>query len=1051
MDSLINEWSVFLDRSLEQRVRPDLFEAASRKLYGRSPIPGRKLAELLLRPRIASSITVDPRIIIYLESLLALNKVDAADVLVSAFKYSRDRPPKLGEEAIPSKDDQSRWQNPLELEEVIFHRLHKALSTGERPVSNNEAFGTVSIVSEWMSAMVASHTSDSMIQAMAGIQQHPQQQSINVRDALGMLVAGLIENVKIIELLNRPQLKELRKRFAQSLSSFIPFLSQTSLQMANRLEMSQKEHDFHDKSLTNLNGENGETNLGVAALQLEAVMDLPAINTRAGLYVFLNSILVGRPLTDDITIINYLNSRYNKIHTQNMSGQNVATDLITAAFDILSNAMYRSESSQTIFSLKSFLVNKIPILLTQLTHSIYPLTPEYSITQALSHVDRNAFPAFSQGFDDIMGNNNVLSDVRQDFLNACALHHLIPVNIIESLLGETPIQGPPATKYTKNELLRLCQENFEKVNMYVDELENLDGNGGAIVGVVTEFISHLCDTQMTMYLQSICNHLSKKPLALDVMLQFTSPASILKPLCQFLEEWRYEGDQGEYQPVYDEFGAILILILAFVHRYSLSFHDLGIGQDTFVAQLLERGHMSVSPDELTEEQGGHLGNWLRGLYDSDKEGLSNEVFSSCRPQQFYLIVPTIFSQTVYACSGDVLSLDSVKGGLEYLHETNLLPSLVGGLSWMAAHALEQTHQDIDIVMQMFHKLIRSAPTSADAQGMHSTILSIVSSRLEKCFRTLQRRHPTRTDIEPLLAAIKPNLNYERSLYSSMSELEQWTSTPGNTLRGCIRTTIRDLSIWCTGTSLQLSPPGYTHRQLHTSLRILGASKTLRAILDEVKAQTDAGSGAVALDIAASLICAPSTENSAIHIEWLTSPIPASLPPRTGINLREMLKAEFDNAAGMLTLDPLAAETIVRLHRRVEAQLALMASAGMPAQQIELPDVSMVGVESQHISQMGMDAVSEAAAASMAATGAQDVLQQELNRQLDLSATGGGLDLSSMGNGMGTGAMGTGTAGAGGMDLGMGNMQSMGGMGDLDLSSMGMGDGEDDWGLDFDGM
>jgi len=48
-----------------------------------------------------------------------------------------------------------------------------------------------------------------MIQAMSGIQQHPQQQSINVREALGMLVAGLIENVKILELLNNEQLKGL--------------------------------------------------------------------------------------------------------------------------------------------------------------------------------------------------------------------------------------------------------------------------------------------------------------------------------------------------------------------------------------------------------------------------------------------------------------------------------------------------------------------------------------------------------------------------------------------------------------------------------------------------------------------------------------------------------------------------------------------------------------------------------------------------------------------------------------------------------------------------
>ena len=49
---------------------------------------------------------------------------------------------------------------------------------------------------------------------------------------------------------------------------------------------------------------------------------------------------------------------------------------------------------------------------------------------------------------------------------------------------------------------------------------------------------------MTMYLKTLCNLLSKRPQALDIVFQFTSPVSILRPLCQFLDEWRYDGDQG---------------------------------------------------------------------------------------------------------------------------------------------------------------------------------------------------------------------------------------------------------------------------------------------------------------------------------------------------------------------------------------------------------------------------------------------------------------------------------------------------------------------------
>lgn len=51
---------------------------------------------------------------------------------------------------------------------------------------------------------------------------------------------------------------------------------------------------------------------------------------------------------------------------------------------------------------------------------------------------------------------------------------------------------------------------------------------------------------MTMYLKIICNSLSRRPHALDAMLQFSSPQSILQPLCRFLDEWRYEDAQGTW-------------------------------------------------------------------------------------------------------------------------------------------------------------------------------------------------------------------------------------------------------------------------------------------------------------------------------------------------------------------------------------------------------------------------------------------------------------------------------------------------------------------------
>jgi mediator of RNA polymerase II transcription subunit 5 len=204
MDLMAKEWAVFLDRCIEHRIPPDLFDAAAAQLHAKSPLHGRKIAALLLRPRTANGGNVDPRVVVYLERLLALKKVDASDVLSSAFQYSKDRLPKTGEDG-SSKSAEAH--NPPELEEIVFHRLSKAFQAEERPVNNTEGLRTLMVVTRWMQTMVTSHTSDTMIQAMAGIQQQPQQQSINIREGLGMLIVGVIENPKILHILNSPKCK----------------------------------------------------------------------------------------------------------------------------------------------------------------------------------------------------------------------------------------------------------------------------------------------------------------------------------------------------------------------------------------------------------------------------------------------------------------------------------------------------------------------------------------------------------------------------------------------------------------------------------------------------------------------------------------------------------------------------------------------------------------------------------------------------------------------------------------------------------------------------
>lgn len=324
-----------------------------------------------------------------------------------------------------------------------------------------------------------------------------------------------------------------------------------------------------------------------------------------------------------------------------------------------------------MFLFRSFLVNKLPAFFAAMTAaSMVPISIEMCITQALSRLDPNAFPSFSQMFS--MQGSSVLSDARQEFLFACASHRLIPETSIERLLGENPMQTlPVGGPYQKDDLVSQISSNIERADQLVGEIESMEGNAGAIVGAITEVMFNLCNQKETMTLKNICNSLSRRPQALDVMLLFRTTKQILQPLCALLDSWRWDDDQSENQPVYDEFGSILLLVLVFKYRYDLSPSDIGISSnDSFLLKLLDRGSCSQKLTELSEKQNKDIGGWIAALFIA--EGISEETMSACSPQEFYMLVATLFDQSLGACESGKLDFETLKGGFECELHPNLL-------------------------------------------------------------------------------------------------------------------------------------------------------------------------------------------------------------------------------------------------------------------------------------------------------------------------------------------------------------------------------------------
>ena len=53
---------------------------------------------------------------------------------------------------------------------------------------------------------------------------------------------------------------------------------------------------------------------------------------------------------------------------------------------------------------------------------------------------------------------------------------------------------------------------------------------------------------------------------------------------------------------------------------------------------------------------------MKGLYQAGH--ISDELMSTCSPKQFYLLVATLFDQSLKALQSGVLDMETIKGGFE---------------------------------------------------------------------------------------------------------------------------------------------------------------------------------------------------------------------------------------------------------------------------------------------------------------------------------------------------------------------------------------------------
>ncbi|KAL9120982.1 MAG: hypothetical protein Q9187_002457 [Circinaria calcarea] len=895
----IGKWDEVFSNCLKNRIGFSKFRSLIVETSCKVPISGQACIESLMRQDRPAEI--DPRLLVYVQILVQSGQVDIRDVLTCVLQMFKK-----------SSLDETTTERAIacgrqSYEACILQGLAHELSINGRDPDASIRTKFIHILkplTAWLSYFSMSYDGTNA----------PSGPALEVADAFGRLLATYINSLSLVGILDGGPPKAFKKSLGRYLPHFVALISRTNVELAQSLDLLQKQAGLYESSNKGHLEDGMLDDTGLNGLTYhESVLDTPAVNTRAAPYILLNAMLAGRPLFDDSAMFDYFNARYNgDIPT-------LVTDLVTASFDILANAINRTESTESITLIRSFLTNKLPTILDYYSSMIFPpLTTELCISQALNRMDPAAYMSYTQMID-LLGSAGMLADARSEFLFACALHRLIPEQSIEGMLGDVPMQGmPEAGRYVKDELVAQCTAQSGRMDELIGELENMEGNAGEIVGAIVEVIQSLCVTKDTITLKAICDALSRKTQSLDIFLLFIRPSVILQPLCQLVDQWQDHEDQGENHPVYDEFGSIFLLILIIQHHFALQDHDLGIDyQGSFILKFMRGGYLARDPATLSEHENQRLGDWIRGLYET--EGISDELMSTCSPKDFHLLVATLFDQSLKACQVGKLGLDTLKGGFESkdLLEPFLLPSLITGLGWFAQRLweTEKAGPELDILLPALQALVKPPSISGDSAALHEAVLSVVSEPLINSLMHILNLQPRPVDIEPLITTLKTHTQPRRSDASSHTDLETWSATPGGGILAAIRHTINSLVQWSQIDSPNATLPSYTHRQLVAAVQMLGAKSVLEALVDEIVKSQAAGPTDVLLDIITTLITAPTA------VDFPPTNGVGPTHPKSRLSLRDALSTASDDAYTLSKTNTSRAEITVRLHRRVEAQLA----------------------------------------------------------------------------------------------------------------------------------
>jgi mediator of RNA polymerase II transcription subunit 5 len=654
----VTDWKSFSRESLLNRTQASTFVQA---IQQKQHVDGRAIAEAFLDCRHTLCTPADPLPPRYLDVLLASRAVQLTDVLVSLI---------IRWNVFCRKKTQARYpeSDPTTLQDLVV-----LIASGKLVLTEVQVQKSLLLSAKWLSSLVK----------YAGLQNNAA--ASRLVEPVGTLLANVAATDLGAELLSgkgddkNARLVDAVSRAVEAAAGLFPAIS---TQLAQRLSNVQKHIAmFSQQGASDMQAM--QFSAGITELQMAA--------SRAGTYTFLYHLLDGARTVDDNMVFNFLAGRHND------DFMSMFLDVIFASFLVL-----KSSSGTLRQQTELYIRNKLPsILATISTSSFESFSAEQALTDVWTQLDISP----------------ELMVCAKKFIHVCSLQHVIPPESASRLINDqTLLDSLTKSLYTKEELVTQLTTAPSKTSSLITELLDTDGNGAVISQAVVEVMVAYIHSKETHHLKEMADALVRQPGAINALALFLRPVYWIAPASTLLDEWRWDEIHGESQPLYDEFGSILLLIITTQRRLRYPTADLDI--KGFVLRYLDTEGADRPLEQLPENTQKHLAEWINAFYVA--EGLNDELTTNCSPHEFYTLVPILVQQSLLAHNAGKLTLDALKGGLEYFLEPFLLPSLVSAIAWA-----KQRPSIASVALAAFTK-----PTD---NPIHQTIVKMLQTPAEFSF------------------------------------------------------------------------------------------------------------------------------------------------------------------------------------------------------------------------------------------------------------------------------------------------------------------------------